>query len=237
MSGWRLTCSFGGGFCRQDGLVRRVGPVGQAHPCLRGGLLDLDGDAPVGRRIRDRAVPDDLVEEPGRDDEGEHSGGCGERLLQLGRFKQAERHVDRRTRGTVLVVVDLSGVQRHAQADLFLVRVGAVVQADGFRQGVRQRFDEQALVRVRGMQAEHAVPAVFLVAVFPGDARGGERVPQGPVEAGTHRDLVRVRAPRISEAFHVDDQNGPVYCRLRVSHPTSSHGSGQTAKRRTSLLG
>lgn len=84
------------------------------------------------------AVPNNLIVEPlGRDDR-EHITCLRHDVPKLLRVQQPECEIDRSADHTVVVVVNLSGVQGHPQPDPFLARMQFVVLAQCRHQRRRQ---------------------------------------------------------------------------------------------------
>ena len=136
----------------QHRLAGWVQLIRQADPADRRGLLHGHRHGAIGGLGGDRAVPDDLLEEPRRGDDRQHTRRPGQRFLERASVQKPERQVDRRRGHPMLVVVDLPGVQRHPQPDPLLARMRAVVRAQLRRQRGRQRFHQQALGHLGGNQ-------------------------------------------------------------------------------------
>jgi len=110
----------------------------------------------------------------------------------------------------VLVIIDLSGVQRHPQPDPFLVHMGIVVCVQRPYQHGRKRFHQYALWYFGRNQDENTVPAILAIAVGPRYSRQLECFLHRTVEALSDRDLVPVGAAFIAEPLNVYDDHGPV---------------------------
>ena len=205
----------------EDRGIRWVGVIGQAYPGDGGGLLDRDRDGPVGGGVTGRAVPDHLVEEPGRGDERQRPGGARQRGLERARVQQPERQVDRRGGDPVLVVVDLARMERHPEPDPLPGGVRRVVLPERAGQLTGHGRHEHALGHLRRDQDEHAVAAALLITRVPGDTRARERLLQGTVHAVTDYEPVLVGAPLVPEALDVHDENRAVHGLPRLLHPIS----------------
>ena len=101
-------------------------------------------------------------------------------------------------------------MQCHPQADPLLASTRNVMRFQRRYQGRWQRFDEQALRHLGRDQHEHAVATVLASISIPWDSDLLERFPDRTIKAVTNRYLMTVGATPVPEAFHVDDDYGPV---------------------------
>jgi hypothetical protein len=129
----------------------------------------------------------------------------------------------------MLVVTDLSGVQRHPEPDLLRAQMHAVVTAKRRHQGERQRFHQQSLGYLGRYQDQHAITAILAIAVIPRDPRAIERLTHYLVHAVTDRHLMCVGAALVPEPHDVDDDDGSVNGQPLVPHLASTlQGEGRS---------
>jgi DNA-binding NarL/FixJ family response regulator len=206
--------------CRCD-LVRKVDPASRRHP--------LHGHVHALIVARGTGVPRDLIEKPRRDDHRQHARCLRQRPLQRAGLQQPARQVDRCPGHSVLVITDLSGVQRHPQPDLLRTRMRGVVPAKPRYHRRRQGFHEQALGHLGRDQDQDTITAILVIAVIPRDPRAGERLAHDAIEAVTNCHLVNVSAALVSEPLDVDHDDSPVNRQQPISHlAPARHGDGRS---------
>jgi hypothetical protein len=70
---------------------------------------------------------------------------------------------------------------------------------------------KEALGHFGRYEQQKTVTTIFVIAVAPRDSGTGECGAQSEVKALSHDNLVLVRSPRVSEAFHIYANDGPMY--------------------------
>jgi hypothetical protein len=205
------------GYLKLGGLTWDVDPPGVAVT----GDVDADERAEGVRVNAVVAVTHDGPVDVIGDDEGQRVSRGAERLLHAGGVEQAEGDVESFAEASVAVVVDFSGVQDDADAELPVQTVGSREAGVVIGQELAERGD--GAVQQDGLggpvdgvdEGEEAVAAVSEpVAMAPVDARRAQRLVEQLVERAAEFGLDRIGAA--GGLLDVDGDDGPVPRRAEV---------------------
>lgn len=194
---------------RSDWPTGRIRMPGHGNPRGRGRLL-LHDLHPAKGIVEDSRVPDDLFEERGRDDQCQCGRRIDESSLQGVRVQQPEGVVDGGRRDPVHVPADLAGMQRHAQAYLFLPRMATIVLVQRGHQSTGKCVRDRTFGDVRRYEKEHSVTTVLDITGRPRNAHAFQRLPDEHVQPLAHGDPMTDGAARVAESRNVHDNDSAV---------------------------
>ncbi len=193
-----------------------VGYWRQVQPRARARLFVLDVDRRVHLRVdQARARANDLFVHSVRRYEPEVRTGFGQGALELISIQNPEQAGHRTAGDTVLVEVDLAGIDGHPQGDLYQIIAKAVVLAHADPDVLGEGIDERRCAHLGWRDDQHAVTAVLAMAGRPLHSRAIERPEQNCVHRVSH-ELLRVLAPAaVVECLDVDREHRAMLRSLR----------------------
>jgi hypothetical protein len=189
--------------------MRRIGRGRKIDPGLGPGVLDLESDRPERVRADQVGVTaHDVAVDVFGDDQRDLRTRAGQRALERPGLEHAEQEIDVAADEPVPVVVDRADVSSDAELKTSRGAADVIMVTDEAAEPFGQRVDD-SLARDSGRDRDqHAVAAVLVKALSPGNTGTVERLGDQPVKLFVQVTADDVVAVRPGEPGDIDGQQG-----------------------------